>query len=60
MKRYLVFTGGSYYPQGGWDDLAGDSDTIGGCLEIVRDRKDDWWQVIDTETMEEVNVELEA
>lgn len=28
LKRYLLFTFDSYYPSGGWHDLAGNYDTV--------------------------------
>lgn len=63
MKRYLAFGGCCYYPCGGWDDFKGDSDFLAEAFEIAKkdDEKYGWWQVIDRDTMKEVEeVTLEA
>lgn len=31
-KRYLVFAGYDYYPEGGWGDFQGSFDTTAGTL----------------------------
>lgn len=55
MKRYLVFTGGVYYPLGGWDDFQGDYDTLEEAKARVKERhRNDWAQIIDTTTKQEV------
>lgn len=35
MKRYLVFAGKQYYPDGGWEDLRIDGDTIEECVAWI-------------------------
>jgi hypothetical protein len=48
MKRYLVFAGNAYYPEGGWDDLVFQSDSKRECQDFLNDSHYDWWHVIDT------------
>ncbi len=52
MKKYLLFCGLDYYPDGGWDDFI----SSGEYEEIVKDKDEiqnmyDWWQIVDLETM---------
>lgn len=60
LKRYLVFTGPSYYPGGGWDDYVGTFDTYAEALAASRIPEPghlsppDWAHIIDTHTLEEV------
>lgn len=61
MKRYLLFCGDKYYPYGGWDDFRGAFDTLEEAREaavptrtIYGDPSHDWWHIVDTETMQEV------
>jgi len=54
MKRYLLFAGSSYYPAGGWSDLAGNYDTLAEAVDAAVALKDDWYKIIDTTTMEPV------
>ncbi len=35
MKRYLLFSGEDYYPQGGFEDLVFSSDSIDECKQFV-------------------------
>ena len=49
MKRYLLFMYYDYYPSGGWNDFAGDYDTVEEALKVERNR--DNWHIVDTETM---------
>jgi len=51
MKRYLLFTGNDYYPDGGWGDFAGDFDTIEEIKYTEKYMVEDWYQIVDTETM---------
>ena len=62
MKRYLVFAGIDYYPAGGWNDFAGDADTLDEARQIVNlERRRPrlparWWQIVDTTTLKVVEV----
>ena len=47
LKRFLLFAGGSYYPNGGWLDFVGSYDTFPEAEKAVPDR--DWAQVVDTQ-----------
>jgi len=51
MKRYLLFTGNDYYPEGGWGDFGGDFDTIEEIKHTEKYMVEDWYQIVDTETM---------
>lgn len=53
MKRFLLFCGSNYYPDGGWHDYAGDFETLDqATTEAERstsfDHRFDWWHVVDT------------
>jgi hypothetical protein len=57
MKRFLLFTGMGYYPRGGWSDFVGVFDSLEEAKNRGRQTNDDWYQVVDTETMKEVEEE---
>lgn len=52
MKRYLTFAGQTYYPDGGWQDFAGDFDSLLEAelmLNTARaDKHDEWQNIVDT------------
>ena len=51
IKRFLLFAGESYYPQGGLDDLLGSYDTLADAVQALNDRpdgSDEWAEVLDT------------
>lgn len=50
MKRYLLFSGYYYYPNGGWSDFRGIFDTIEECIEEQEAIIGDWYQIVDTKT----------
>ena len=53
MKRYLLFGGQNYDPNGGWGDFIADGDD---AEEILAHRPlTEWWHIVDTETREIVN-----
>jgi hypothetical protein len=56
MKRYLLFAGQDYYPQGGWDDFVIDSDSVQSlkvkAVEYMTEYT--WWHIVDTATMLQV------
>lgn len=48
MKRYLVFAGDYYYPNGGWDDLKAEFDTYAEvAANLCKFDNYDWVHVID-------------
>lgn len=56
MKRFLVFKGMEYYPEGGWKDFSADFDTVEDAFahaavpnEVMPDSS--WSHVLDTKTM---------
>lgn len=61
MKRYLVFSGLTYYPDGGWSDFDSDHDTLEEANEARKDKhsKFGWSEVVDTESMRSVIVQSE-
>ena len=58
MKRYLVFLGQIYYPQGGMYDLEGSFDKLEEAIDFVAkeigpDRLSHmWFQIVDSKTWE--------
>lgn len=54
MRRFLLFAGDNYYPGGGWSDFIGDYDNTEKAFAALKRNQRDWYQVIDTTTMEEV------
>jgi len=55
-KRYWLFAGDCYYPQGGMDDFKGDFDTISEAKNFYvsgyEKNLHDWGHILDTETSE--------
>lgn len=47
MKRYLLFGGYQYYPNGGWEDFLGDYDEYNDIPEGICSGKE-WFHVVDT------------
>lgn len=58
MKKFLVFTGSDYYPNGGMGDFRADFDTLDEALKfLVNDRETwDWKQIYNTETRKIVDI----
>ncbi len=54
QKRFLVFASSSYYPVGGWADCIGSADTLEDAVAAAKAANEDWSQVVDLETGEEV------
>jgi hypothetical protein len=56
MKRYLLFYGPISDAAGGWDDFAGDHDTIEQAAAAARaaGALAEWWHVVDLHTGEYV------
>lgn len=52
--RYMMFSGATYYPGGGWNDFKGFADSISEAQKLL-DPSDDWAQVI---TVEEIPREV--
>lgn len=54
LKRFVVFHGAKYYPNGGWEDFLGSTDTRQEALELLLLSDDydgyGWWQIVDTHT----------
>ena len=47
MKRYMVFSGEDYYPNGGMEDFDKDFDIIEEAIEFAKKQKGDWIQIYD-------------
>lgn len=65
MKRFLVFAGQSYYPEGGMDDFVGDYETLGAAEATAREKllgtpgkwdDADWAHVYDTKNRKRIAV----
>ena len=56
MKRFALFAGSNYYPDGGFNDFRGSFDTSAEAVRAVADLKGlvDWWHVIDLTTGQRV------
>jgi hypothetical protein len=61
MKRYLMFAGQNYYPEGGWFDCRGKFDTLEEAVEAAKEtipgdkQRWEWWHVVDAEEGEAVD-----
>ncbi len=49
MKRYLLFSGSDYSPQGGWADFVRDFHTMDEAEKFASKYPADWKHVVDTE-----------
>jgi hypothetical protein len=47
MKRYLLFAGDNFYPEGGWNDYCGSFDTIDEAIDYLNGNVVDWWHIVD-------------
>ena len=50
VKRFVVFTGNLYYPDGGWSDFRSSHDTFEAARDEAESNHSDWWQVVDLTT----------
>lgn len=69
MKRYLAFIGDINYPNGGWEDFAGDFDKLQTAKKFLHNREvkerwsykgeppssNMWYHIIDSTTGEKVH-----
>jgi hypothetical protein len=59
MKRFLLFSGDDFYPNGGWDDFSGDFDTVEAARTAAPETDDiyepKWWHIVDLTTMQKVD-----
>jgi len=53
-QRYLLFSGAYYEAQGGWRDLDGAYESIDAAKIAHEAFKEDWAQIVDTQTMKVV------
>lgn len=53
MKRYLVFAGSTFYPEGGMEDLSANHDTLSKAVSdaFFCMRNKDWCHIYDTASM---------
>lgn len=54
MKRFLVFSMCHYYPSGGWGDFRKDCDTLEEARKVASGSDLDYYQIVDTDIMDEV------
>lgn len=50
VKRYAIFSGDQFYPDGGWSDYRSSHDTLSEARHALAPR--DWWQIVDLTTGE--------
>jgi hypothetical protein len=54
MKKFLLFGGYTYYPNGGWGDFINSFDTLEEAKEVIIkpaesfETKEDWYHVVDS------------
>ena len=48
MKKFLLFVGDAYYPEGGWNDFVDSFDSVEEAKEKIPEDCD-WWHVINSE-----------
>jgi hypothetical protein len=53
VKRFLIFTGAGYYPEGGWNDFRGSLDDLEAAKTFALAKQEDWAHIIDIETGKE-------
>ncbi len=51
-KRFALFHGEFYYPNGGWDDLKGFYDDPNEAKRNAPKKEGHWWHIVDLETRE--------
>ena len=49
MKRFLLFCGENYYPNGGWADFKGDFDSLEEAFQGAFKSKSDWYHIVDAQ-----------
>lgn len=59
-KRFIVFAGYLYYPEGGLEDVLFTSDNISETIEWIHDYIEDndeliWYNILDTSLLQEVS-----
>lgn len=61
MKRFLLFYGDVYYPNGGWDDFRGSFATLEKAQQAWEKRQDYmtgvWHHIVDSESSQVVEAE---
>lgn len=55
MKKYLLFAGHEFYPDGGMEDFEGDYDSLDEIKEIVKntfpEKEYNWYQIVEYSTL---------
>ena len=46
-KRFFLFSGEAYYPEGGWHDFIGSFETLEKAKEYAMEHRWDWAHVVD-------------
>ncbi len=54
MKRFLLFSGDTYYPYGGFWDCNHSFDSLEEAVSFAASKDDDWYHVVDIQTMKVV------
>jgi len=52
LRRYLIFCGWFYYPDGGWNDFRKDTDSLDEairyCKDLIEKGEEYWCHIVDT------------
>lgn len=56
LRRYLLFAGGHYYPNGGWNDFVESFDNLDQAKAVGLKLREDWYHIFDTEDMGAVTI----
>jgi hypothetical protein len=51
MKRYLLFSGATYYPAGGWHEFRADFATLDEAIANYTPAEYDWAHIVDTKLL---------
>lgn len=54
-KRYALFGGDCYYPEGGFNDFRGAFDTVKAAVRQAKAKKMEWFHILDLETLSVVH-----
>lgn len=55
MKRFLLFVGSNYHPEGGWDDFFDDFDTIEEAENTAFNFGFEWYHIVDSTTKKKID-----
>lgn len=59
VKRYALFSGYHYYPNGGWEDFKGFFESVEDAAASLVGKRADWWHVVHIATGEVVKTHID-